>query len=291
MKKMMFALFSAAALTVAAADGVTGTVRPQKLNVRIQPVANAGVVAKLDRGSEVKIAAEEGAWYKIELPESAAAYMAAEYVKDGKTIAAVQLRYGPGIAFHSYGVVPIDTKVKVLDDKNPKWLKVAPPPGFFGYVSSQYVAVSDSDYKQLTGNKGGVAPSNRSAEEVKVVKPADPDEMSKRFEKMRGWFNTPPEDTTLKGEVLKSDNAASGASHMLVARDGEGKITSTVAVLYQGKVNWDKWNDAGVAVAMPENTVDLDKFVGKKAAVTGKKLVVTGWQIPYFVVEKVEEAK
>lgn len=291
MKKVMFALLAAAAFSVAAADAVTGTVKPQKLNVRIQPVANAGVVAKVDRGTEVKIAAEEGAWYKIELPESAAAYLAAEFVKDGKTIAAVQLRYGPGVAFQSYGVVPADTKIKVVDDKNPKWLKVSPPDGFFGYVSSRYVAVNDADYKKLTGNSGGVAPSNRNIEEVKTVKPADPAEMAKRFERMRVWFNAPPEETTLTGEVLKTDNAATGAAHMLVVRDGEGKITSTLAVLYQGKVDWAKWNEAGVEVAKPEKAVDLDKFVSKKVKIGGRKLVVNGWQYPYFVVETVEEAK
>ncbi len=265
---------------------VKGQTRPQTLNVRILPAANAGVVDKLKRGTEVEIVGEEGAWFKIKLPSSASAYLSSDYIKNSKTITRVQLRYGPGIEYHSYGVVPSGTAVKVIDTKHPKWSKVTPPDGFYAYVNSAYVAVSDDDYKKLNGNQNAVAPYKRNQEELPKVNPASASDMAKSFERMRAFFNTAPENVTLTGEVLKTDSAATGAAYALVNRDN-GKLV-TLAVLYTGKVDWSKWEDHNATAALNENSVDLSKYVSKKVTISGKKLSVPGWTYPYIVVESVK---
>ncbi|MDD4818491.1 MAG: SH3 domain-containing protein [Victivallaceae bacterium] len=270
------------------ADAVVGKVRPEKLNVRIQPVANAGVVAKLPRGTEVKIAGVEGAWYKIELPENADAYVAADYVQAGKTIARVQMRYGAGVAFHSYGVIPMDTKLEVVSDKNPKWLKIKPPQGFFAYVSSPHVAVSDADYQKMVGSDQAVAPSSRSGEAVAKVEYSSIEDAVKGFELMRGWFNGAPTDITVSGVLLKTDSAATGAGYALARREADGKLP-VLGALYEGKVDWSQWSDRTKPAALKERAVDLSGMVGREVTISGKKLEVPNWSYPYIVVTKVEE--
>lgn len=265
---------------------VKGQTRPQTLNARILPAANAGVVDKLKRGTEVEIVGEEGAWFKIKLPKSAAAYLASEYIKDSKTITRVQLRYGPGIEYHSYGVVPSGTQVKVLNTKHPKWTQVTPPDGFYAYVNSAYVAISDDDYKKLNGNNNAVPPYKRNQEELPKVNPASASDMARSFERMRAFFNSAPEDVTMSGEILKTDSAATGAAYALVNRENAKLIT--LAVLYTGKVDWSKWNDHNATAAMDETSVELNKYVSKKVTISGKKLSVPGWTYPYIVVESVK---
>ncbi len=264
---------------------IKGKIRPQRLNVRIQPVANAGVVDKLARASEVEIVAVEGAWYKIVLPKTASCYVSADYVRNGKTITRVQMRYGAGIAYTSYGIIAGDTAVKVLNDSNPQWTKIEPPAGFYAYVSSEFVAVADSDYEKLTGVAGAVPPSARTVELPKV-NPAKMSEMAKRFEVMRPFVSGTPSDITLTGEVQITDNASTGAAHVLIKREN-GKVIP-LAVLYHGKVQWENWSNPDQSIALPEAAVDLSKFVGKRVKLTGKRLDIVNWSDPYVVVESVE---
>ena len=256
------------------------------LNVRISPAANAGVVDKLKRGTEVEIVGEEGSWFKIKLPKSADSYLSSEYIKDGKTITRVQLRYGPGINYQSYGVVPSGTAVKVVSTKHPQWTQITPPDGFYAYVNSAYVAVSDDDYKKINGNSNAVPPYKRNQEELPKVNPASATDMAKSFERMRAFFNSDPEDVTLSGEILKTDSAATGAAYALVTRENSKLVT--LAVLYTGKVDWSKWSDHNTQAATGENGVDLSKYISKKITITGKKLSVPGWSYPYIVVESVK---
>ena len=265
---------------------VKGQTRPQMLNVRISPAANAGVVDKLKRGTEVEIVGEEGSWFKIKLPKSADSYLSSEYIKDGKTITRVQLRYGPGINYQSYGVVPSGTAVKVVSTKHPQWTQITPPDGFYAYVNSAYVAVSDDDYKKINGNSNAVPPYKRNQEELPKVNPASATDMAKSFERMRAFFNSEPEDVTLSGEILKTDSAATGAAYALVTRENSKLVT--LAVLYTGKVDWSKWSDHNTQAATGENGVDLSKYISKKITITGKKLSVPGWSYPYIVVESVK---
>ncbi len=263
---------------------IVGKVRPQMLNVRIQPVANAGVVDKLPRNSEVKVVKVEGAWYKIMLPATADAYVSADFLKDSKTVTRVQMRYGAGVAFHSYGVIPAGTQVKILNNTNSKWTKIEPPAGFYGYVSSEFVAVADSDYQKLVGVKDAVPPSKRDVD-IPTVNTADMAEISGRFERMRPFVTGAPADLTISGEVQKTDSANTGATHALIKRDN-GKIV-TLAALYHGKVKWEDFANAEKPVALAESAVDLNKFVGKNVKITGKKLSIVSWSYPYIVVEKV----
>ena len=263
-----------------------GVVRPQVLNVRIEPFANGGIVAKLPRGTEVQIVGVEGAWYKIVLPESAAAYVAAGYVKDGKTIARVQMRYGAGIEYHSYGVIPADFKVEVIGDaEHPNWLRIKPPQGMFhAYVASQLVAISEADYAKLVGDENAVPPHQREIAPVGKAANATMADMAERFEFMRAFFTAPPEDITLRGEVLKTDAATTGAAHALVQRT-DGK-SSVIAILYHGKVDWESWGKPEVKVAKDEAAVNLAELIGKQVEIKGKKLTVPSWSYPYIVVEE-----
>jgi len=288
----LLALVCLAPAALSAAEAVIGQVRPQKLNVRIQPIANAGVVDKLPRGTKVKVVGVEGAWYKIELPSTADAYVNSDYLKDNQTTARVQLRHGPGVAFPSYGVLPVGAKVEVLSDKNPQWTKIKPPAGFHAYVASPHVALSDADYQKISGIENAVAPSNRGADEVAVVKASPPEETAKYFERMRAWFGgEPPAPVTLSGEVLKTDNANSGAAYALVTRNADGQVDTVLAALFTGKVNWENWQDLSTPAATGEMAVDLAPHVSKKVKIEGKRLNVQSWSYPYIVVEKVEAAK
>ena len=269
-------------------DAYKGVVRPQVLNVRIEPLANGGIVAKLPRGTEVQIVGVEGAWYKIVLPESAAAYVSSSYVKDNQTIARVQMRYGPGIEYHSYGVIPGDFKVEVVAPaEHPNWLKIKPPKGMFhAYVASQLVAIPEADYAKLIGIENAVPPHQREVTPVGKAANATMADMAERFEFMRAFFTAPPEDVTLRGEILKTDAATTGAAHALVQRvDGK---TNVIAILYHGKVDWESWNKPEVKVAKDEAAVNLAELIGKQVELKGKKFTVPSWTYPYIVVEEVK---
>ncbi len=287
MRKLIIMLPALLLAWLVNADMIVGKVRPEKLNVRIRPVANAGVVAKLPRGTAVNIAGVEGAWYKIELPETADAYVAADYVQSGKTITKVQMRYGAGLAFQSYGVIPMDTKLEVVSDKNPKWLKIKPPKGFYAYVSSPHVAVADADYQKMVGSDKAVAPSSRSEETVAKVAYSSIDDAAKGFELMRGWFTGEPDDITLSGILLKTDSASTGAGYALARREADGKLP-VLGALYEGKVDWTQWSDRSKPAALKEKAVELSGMVGKEVVITGKKLSVPNWNYPYIVVTRAE---
>lgn len=57
------------------------TVSSKKLNVRGGPGENFSVVARVEKGTELKVLRKEGDWLEVQAPEGAAAYVVASYIE------------------------------------------------------------------------------------------------------------------------------------------------------------------------------------------------------------------
>ncbi|MBP9903582.1 MAG: SH3 domain-containing protein [Verrucomicrobiota bacterium] len=65
------------------------TVKPKKLNVRTGPGENYSVVGVIEHGAAVKEISTKGNWIEIEAPATAIAYVAASYLQQAPSVAAV----------------------------------------------------------------------------------------------------------------------------------------------------------------------------------------------------------
>ena len=62
---------------------ITGTVKANKLNIRVKPGQNFTSVGSLKRGENVSIIQCQGNWYEIVAPKDVAVWVAADAVADG----------------------------------------------------------------------------------------------------------------------------------------------------------------------------------------------------------------
>lgn len=101
----------------AAFVGTNHTVSAKKLNVRGGPGENFSVVARLEKGAELKVLRHEGDWLEVQAPAGAAAYVVASFI---------EISAKPGPAEAPTGAVPVvisEAKTTPVPETKPE-----PPP-------------------------------------------------------------------------------------------------------------------------------------------------------------------
>ena len=132
---------------------ISGTVRTQNagstVNLRSGASTSTAIIARLARGTKIKILGENGSWYLVSTSSGTQGYMSKTYVSTSGsasiastarvTGSVVNLRKGPGT---SYGIITglsRNTRVTILSTANAKWWKVQYG-SYVGYMSSNYLA-------------------------------------------------------------------------------------------------------------------------------------------------------
>ena len=121
--------------------GIPGEVTANKLNVRIKPGTKFSIVAKLKEGDKVNVLAVEKDWYKITAPADSSVWVSRPFINGDEIIRRVNLRCGPSVAYNKYTTVDPGLKIRILDDSNPDWVKIAPPTELQAYVAKKYIRI------------------------------------------------------------------------------------------------------------------------------------------------------
>ncbi len=150
MLKKTFVYMTVIILVVAAHTqvfaGAQGVVNVKKLNVRIRPTTKYSITGVLNKGDKVNILKREGDWYMISAPSNSSVWVSKPFIEQNTITKRVNLRCGPSVAFMKYTAVNPGMKVKVLDDSQDNWVKIAPPNGLAAYVSTQFVTIVTKKY-------------------------------------------------------------------------------------------------------------------------------------------------
>lgn len=141
-RKRFTAVIAAALLlgqTAMAGEALKLRVTGDNVSVRAKSSPTAEVVGKVNTGDILDGFETEGDWRHIALPSNINCWVAAEFVNNGVTRDRVNARSGPGRSFSSLGVLDPGTTLVVRDQKD-KWLRIVPPAGVSGWISSRFVA-------------------------------------------------------------------------------------------------------------------------------------------------------
>ncbi len=121
-----------------------------KLTVRSGPSLNYYAVTSLNAGDRVTVTGEDHGWYSIVPPPGTYSLVSKDYVDidvDGRSGVvngnALRVRAGSDLDRSRYAVqLKLDkgAQVQVLGETDDGYLKIAPPPGAFLWVSADYVA-------------------------------------------------------------------------------------------------------------------------------------------------------
>lgn len=141
---MRMALVAAAAAPLQAQTPVRITAN--NVNLRAQPRLNAEVVtqAHYDERLVARTLGEE--WIEVAAPATADLWILKEYIQQPQnTIGAnrVNVRAGPGIAYSVVDTLELGDPVEPRGEELQGWLKIAPPPNAFLWVSREYVEIPD----------------------------------------------------------------------------------------------------------------------------------------------------
>lgn len=117
-----------------------GTTTIDKLNVRSGPGTSNKAIKNLPLGTLVTIYEEKGGWYRIS--ESGNEWVSGSYIKKSITlpydalitINQLNVRSGAGTTFGIIRKLPLNTKIKILEEKN-GWVRI----GESEWVSAQYI--------------------------------------------------------------------------------------------------------------------------------------------------------
>ena len=298
----------------ASADPVsaTGIVVADNLNIRVKPQNAATVVGKFKRGTHVSVIAkvENSPWYQVLVPEDADVFLAAQFVKDGKTSRDVNLRGGSGINFESYGIVPAGTPVRVIGETPRKdWVKVAPPEGLTAFVSSTYVKISEaeakvipekklSDMSLLATREAKAVPLAEQARDVRISdRNADQNDLaaSQQIEARQAELNLPPprltpEEREQKFKVLERRFLADSAKDVTVSGRISPLVDQNLAVSH-GLVEErpDKNGELSLKAIgyLYCQKISLADFENKRVRIEGTRFFVDGWNAPVIVVKRV----
>jgi uncharacterized protein YgiM (DUF1202 family) len=253
----LFSLFFVYAFFLSA--GNIGTVKANKLNVRVKPNSKFSVVGSLNRGDKVEVLGKEGEWYKIKAPESASVWVASPFIKDGKVDKEVHMRAGPSIAYSSYGTLPVGTAVNIINDKAVNWLKISPPEGTIAWVSAKYIDLPKEEKKEnvidaSTLKTEELAPETLEKGAGKVQKSGLP------------FIDGSEKSVAVEGILLPLNPSAVYVTHALATKVKEEYFP--VCYLHSGKLNLKLWEK-------------------RKIRVKGTQKWVKGWKRPVVEVERI----
>ncbi|MCX7914993.1 MAG: SH3 domain-containing protein [Verrucomicrobiae bacterium] len=126
-----------------------GIVKAHRVNIRSRPSTAAEVLGQLNRGDVVDIhsrtnvteAGQSRDWLQISLPPTARAFVASQFVSDGRIIADdVMVRCGPGTNYRDIGRAGKNEPVIVVGQQG-DWTQIRPTPSCRGWVAADLVDV------------------------------------------------------------------------------------------------------------------------------------------------------
>ena len=156
----------------AIASGIPGIVNASMLNVRSAPDRRSPVIGKIRKETKVTVTGMVGNWAEIEAPEGTSVYVSGVYVRDGKTLARIQMRSAPAQRAPILGYIPANTQVKVIADAKYGWLQIAPPASLKVYVAKFYLDFDASALKPAPVQEKMPAPEAVKTEPPKAAAPA-----------------------------------------------------------------------------------------------------------------------
>lgn len=120
-------------------SSVPGVVTGNNVNLRVSPSRKSEIVGQLQRGRPVQVLLTDGDWCAIIPPPGIAAWISAQYVKEGVvTGSRVNVRSGPGVSYGRLTYLRKGAVVSVLEEKD-GWVRIELPPTGRLWVSARYI--------------------------------------------------------------------------------------------------------------------------------------------------------
>jgi uncharacterized protein YraI len=255
-------------------EGMPGTVKASRLNVRIRPAVEAPVVCTLNFGARLKILGRQGEWYQIAVPGSCPVWLAAEQVKEGQILAETPLRMGPGPDYESYGSLPAGKKIRILNNFEEQWLKIEAPPDINVWVAAEYVAVEEKSAGAMT-RSGREATGGEMSPEAAKPSPA----YATRY-----LSGTPPPSAPSGQRVVQLKQ--SGDRQHLAAEGVIFPLQTPSSQVTHGLV-WSIDRQYYPICYLYSDTFQLNKIEFKKVRVAGELKRVSGWSRPALNVRNI----
>ena len=130
-----------------------GVVKTSALNVRSGAGTNHSIIGKLYKGDKVDILDSSNNWYKVKLSNGKIGWASSQYIETNHSAnsqnngtintSALNVRQGAGTNYSIIGKLYKGDVVNILSSSN-GWYKIKLSNGSTGWVSSQYITLSDS---------------------------------------------------------------------------------------------------------------------------------------------------
>lgn len=166
-KQYTFAMLSATSIIYAAgngiianADGSTGVVTANVLNVRSGPSTSNSKIGSISKGKQVKIISSQNGWYEIEY-NGGYGWVSGDYISIGsssnnqsdsttstKRVTAtcnLNVRSGGSTSYRVVGCIKSGASVDVIGVASSGWYKVRLSNGTIGYASNKYLVESSNE--------------------------------------------------------------------------------------------------------------------------------------------------
>lgn len=123
------------------------TVAGDRVAIRAKAEYTSDVLIYAYTDQKLKVVAETGEWYIVELPREFPLWVSKQFVKvgansDGEVTAdRVNLRAGPGLEYNSEGQLNTKQRIEVIEEKD-GWLKFRFKAGERGFVARKYVLLA-----------------------------------------------------------------------------------------------------------------------------------------------------
>ncbi len=300
------ALGSFVAVSVSAVEGL---IMADLLNVRIQPDLKSSVAVKLDKGFKVEVVAETGEFYEIIAPITTPVYISAVYLNVDTTTAPLKMYAAGSTTAASYGVLPRDSKVKLIDIDRHGWAQIAPLADLRLFAAKRYVKLSaplpapkveekKEDAKvaeKVTEKKDETKPeekpiekkdaaevTEKSAEKKDETKPAEKKEEPKKADEQVAPAMTPATEEALRalGVDLEKGRAATVTGTFL-------KLEKTTVPILDYVVMRNSTHEYFLCT----DKLDFASFGAAQVTLKGRAFRVPGWRVPVMYVESVTATK
>lgn len=179
----------------AAAEGESLTIHPYWLRVtgdqvhlRSRADLNSLPVARLRRDTVLRTLGRDGDWYRVEPPAGVFSLVSSEFItREGPDIGVVNTSSGSLRVRMGSTVFDVDplltevqkllepgTRIRILGDHSPGWLRIAPPDGVYFYIASNYAEPIDPDMaaKLMERQEQPPQPIPQATPEVTPTEPA-----------------------------------------------------------------------------------------------------------------------
>ncbi len=281
------------------ADGKTGTVTGNVVNLRALPGTNYELVAKLKFGDKVKVVGEKSDWFHVEVPAGAAAWVSSKFLdKDGKVIPAqLRVRSGPTANHSDYHMLKRGDLVKKAGEPTKDgWQKIEVPAGAAAWAKKEFVKLDGAAASSVlpssvpsgapaaTREAGGAATSG-AAKPADGAMPPEQKEPPKAADATAPVQPVPPQlDAGAKPLVRPFSTTYAGTVTSLGAQTKEGVLTHLLSV---------RRGDVMQPVAyLVSRTVALGSWDGRGVKILeGQEVWYPGWKRPVLMVTLVEAAE